>query len=256
MIQQRGNMDWMLKELADDVPSIHQIVVLSADGLRIARHGGDPDVADRLAAACAGLQSLAAAVATEIPYSDGLMKLVVIEDHRRFFYLMARVPAPTSQSWRRDGRRRTGGRPHARHGRPYRRAPDQSPAPRRAGRMSPPRRERRKADPAVSDPERLYVITGAPDGERAALDLVTMVVAQAEPSPTVQPEQAAILRLCKAPLSVAEISAYLSLPFSVVTSLLTELLATELIESRAPIVRAALPDRSLLEAVMHGLQKL
>ncbi|HBF83008.1 MAG TPA: dynein regulation protein LC7, partial [Streptomyces sp.] len=31
MIQQRGNMDWMLKELADDVPSIHQIVVLSAD---------------------------------------------------------------------------------------------------------------------------------------------------------------------------------------------------------------------------------
>jgi predicted regulator of Ras-like GTPase activity (Roadblock/LC7/MglB family) len=79
VIQQRGNMDWMLKELADDVPSIHQIVVLSSDGLRIAMHGGDPDVADRLAAACAGLQSLAAAVATEIPYSDGLMKLVVIE---------------------------------------------------------------------------------------------------------------------------------------------------------------------------------
>ncbi|MFF5727811.1 roadblock/LC7 domain-containing protein [[Kitasatospora] papulosa] len=89
MIQQRGNMDWMLKELADDVPSIHQIVVLSADGLRIARHGGDPDVADRLAAACAGLQSLAAAVATEIPYSDGLMKLVVIEVTGGFFYLMA-----------------------------------------------------------------------------------------------------------------------------------------------------------------------
>lgn len=65
MIQQRGNMDWMLKELADDVPDIHQIVVLSADGLRIARHGGDPDVADRLAAACAGLQSLAAAVASK-----------------------------------------------------------------------------------------------------------------------------------------------------------------------------------------------
>ena len=122
--------------------------------------------------------------------------------------------------------------------------------------MSAPRRERRKADPALNDPERLYVITGDTDGERAELDLVTMVVSQAEPSPTVQPEQAAILRLCRAPLSVAEISAYLSLPFSVVTSLLTELLATELIESRAPIVRAALPDRSLLEAVMHGLQKL
>ncbi|MFI8435453.1 DUF742 domain-containing protein [Streptomyces sp. NPDC079020] len=123
--------------------------------------------------------------------------------------------------------------------------------------MSAPRRERRKADPALSDPERLYVITGELDGGgRAALDLVTMVVAQAEPTPTCQPEQAAILRLCQAPLSVAEISAYLGLPFSVVTSLLTDLLAAELIESRAPIVRATLPDRSLLEAVMHGLQKL
>ncbi len=101
------------------------------------------------------------------------------------------------------------------------------------------------------------MITGdLDDSERAALDLVTMVVAQAEPSPTFQPEQAAILRLCQAPLSVAEISAYLGLPFSVVTSLLSDLLATELIESRAPIVRATLPDRSLLEAVMHGLQKL
>ncbi|MFJ7995949.1 DUF742 domain-containing protein [Streptomyces sp. NPDC096310] len=121
----------------------------------------------------------------------------------------------------------------------------------------PPRRERRAPEADVEDPERLYVITGGPDGAvRAPLDLVTMIVAQEEPSPTVQPEQAAILRLCHRPLSVAEISAYLSLPFSVVTALLTELLATELVESRAPIVRAALPDRSLLEAVMHGLQKL
>ncbi|MEW2490082.1 DUF742 domain-containing protein [Streptomyces sp. NPDC048411] len=123
--------------------------------------------------------------------------------------------------------------------------------------MSSLRRARRETDPVLSDPERLYVITGDPDGgERAALDLVTMVVAKEQPTPTVQPEQAVILWLCQAPLSVAEISAYLSLPFSVVTSLLTELLAGELIESRAPIVRATLPDRSLLEAVMHGLQKL
>ncbi|WP_434599352.1 DUF742 domain-containing protein [Streptomyces sp. A5-4] len=123
--------------------------------------------------------------------------------------------------------------------------------------MTSPRRERREPEPEPGDPERLYVITGGPDGAaRAPLDLVTMVVSRTEPTPTVQPEQAAILRLCRAPLSVAEISAYLSLPFSVVTALLTELLSTELVESRAPVVRAALPDRSLLEAVMHGLQKL
>ena len=60
----------------------------------------------------------------------------------------------------------------------------------------------------------------------------------------------------EAPLSVAELSAYLSLPFSVVTVLLTEMLATGLVNARAPIVRQRIPDRSLLEAVMHGLQRL
>ncbi|MET7570555.1 roadblock/LC7 domain-containing protein [Streptomyces sp. NPDC005492] len=89
MIQQRANFDWMLKDLADGVPGIQQIVVLSADGLRIARYGGDPDAADRVAAACAGLQSLAGAVASEIPNSDGRMKMVIIEINGGYFYLMA-----------------------------------------------------------------------------------------------------------------------------------------------------------------------
>jgi predicted regulator of Ras-like GTPase activity (Roadblock/LC7/MglB family) len=89
VIQQRANFDWMLKELADGVPGIRQVVVLSADGLRIARYGGEPDAADRLAAACAGLQSLAAAVGTEIPDSDGRMRMVLIEISGGFFYLMA-----------------------------------------------------------------------------------------------------------------------------------------------------------------------
>ncbi|MGW6062308.1 roadblock/LC7 domain-containing protein [Streptomyces sp. NPDC055189] len=89
MIQQRANFDWMLKELADGVPQTRQIVVLSADGLRIARYGGDPDGADRVAAACAGLQSLAAAVATEIPHSGGGMRMVIIEVDGGYFYLMA-----------------------------------------------------------------------------------------------------------------------------------------------------------------------
>jgi predicted regulator of Ras-like GTPase activity (Roadblock/LC7/MglB family) len=89
VIQQRANFDWMLKDLADGVPGIQQIVVLSADGLRIARYGGDPDAADRVAAACAGLQSLAGAVASEIPGSDGRMKMVIIEINGGYFYLMA-----------------------------------------------------------------------------------------------------------------------------------------------------------------------
>ncbi len=89
MMQLRANMDWMLKDLAEGVPFTRQVVVLSSDGLRMAQYGADTDAADRLAAACAGLQSLAAAVASEFPHSNGMMRLVVIEINGGFFYLMA-----------------------------------------------------------------------------------------------------------------------------------------------------------------------
>ncbi|SHI32809.1 DUF742 domain-containing protein [Streptomyces sp. 3214.6] len=142
--------------------------------------------------------------------------------------------------------------------------------------MTPPQRQRRQPLPELlppppppapavqppqegegegKNPERLYIITG-PDGERAPVDLVTLIVACAEPPSSATPEQTAVLRMCGAPLSVAEVSAYLGLPFSVVTVLLTEMLAAELVQARAPIVRQQLPDRSLLETVMNGLQRL
>jgi hypothetical protein len=132
--------------------------------------------------------------------------------------------------------------------------------------MTPPQRQRRDPAPEpatpqegegkVKNPERMYVVAG-PDGERAELDLVTLIVARAtDPPPSASPEQAAVLRLCAAPLSVAELSAYLHLPFSAMGVLLTELLTAELVKARAPIVRQARTDRSLLEAVMNGLQRL
>ncbi|MGW1836734.1 roadblock/LC7 domain-containing protein [Streptomyces sp. BBFR2] len=89
MIQHRPNMDWMLKDLAESVPQTRHVIVLSSDGLRMAQHGTDTDTADRLAAACAGLQSLAGAVSAEFPRSDGRMRMVVIELDGGFFYLMA-----------------------------------------------------------------------------------------------------------------------------------------------------------------------
>ncbi|ALO92774.1 hypothetical protein SHL15_1609 [Streptomyces hygroscopicus subsp. limoneus] len=144
--------------------------------------------------------------------------------------------------------------------------------------MTPPRRTRRRPQPLPApqpprspvteaaeaagtkgpgdNPERLYSVAGSGDGARAELDLVTLIVARSAPPVSATPEQAAVLRLCTAPLSVAELSAYLRLPFSTMTVLLTELITAELVQARAPIVRQALPDRSLLEAVMHGLQRL
>ncbi|MCX4823110.1 DUF742 domain-containing protein [Streptomyces sp. NBC_01142] len=109
-----------------------------------------------------------------------------------------------------------------------------------------------------SSPERLYVITGGRSGSSAptALDLVTLIVARSGPRPGMPPEHAAIVRICHAPLSVAEISAYLSLPVSVVTVLLSDLLADNRVLARAPVPPAQLPDRALIEAVIDGLQKL
>ncbi|MGW0662849.1 roadblock/LC7 domain-containing protein [Streptodolium elevatio] len=88
-MQKRADLDWILKDLADGVPQTRHVVVLSADGLCIAQHGCDVDTADRIAAACAGLQSLSAAIALELPNGDGQMRLVVIEMGGGFFYLMA-----------------------------------------------------------------------------------------------------------------------------------------------------------------------
>lgn len=89
MIHQRADMDWMLKDLAEGVPQTRYVVLLSADGLRMAQHGADVDAADRLAASCAGLQSLASAVGREFPDKQGKMRMVVIELDVGFFYLMA-----------------------------------------------------------------------------------------------------------------------------------------------------------------------
>ena len=110
-----------------------------------------------------------------------------------------------------------------------------------------------------SGPERLYVITGGrsePLEPTTTLDLVTLIVARSGPKPGMQPEHAAIMRLCQSPLSVAEVSAYLGLPVSATTVLLDDLLVAQHVLARAPVARAQLPDLALIEAVIDGLRKL
>lgn len=106
-------------------------------------------------------------------------------------------------------------------------------------------------------PERLYVITGGRSGgAAAALDLVTLIVSRSAAQPGMQPEPAAILRMCRNPLSVAEISAHLHLPFSAAAVLVADLVEAGLAEARAPVVVSTLPDPELLKEVMYGLSKL
>lgn len=88
-MDRRADMDWMLKDLAESVPQTRYVVLLSSDGLCMARYHADLDTADRLAAIGSGLQSLSSAVAAEFPHSNGRMRMVVIEVNGGFLYLMA-----------------------------------------------------------------------------------------------------------------------------------------------------------------------
>jgi hypothetical protein len=106
-------------------------------------------------------------------------------------------------------------------------------------------------------PERLYVITGGrggPSGNRR-LDLVTLVVSTAAVPSGLFPEHTAILRLCAHPLSVAEISAYLRLPFSATAVLIDDLAQAELVVTRQPRNTATFDPR-LIREVLLGLQRL
>lgn len=60
-------MDWLLRDLASGIPEIRHIVVLSTDGLCTARFDTDRDEGERIAAAAAGITSLAQSIAAAFP---------------------------------------------------------------------------------------------------------------------------------------------------------------------------------------------
>ena len=91
------------------------------------------------------------------------------------------------------------------------------------------------------------------------MDLVTLIVSLAADRPSwragLYPEHTAILRMCRRPLSVAEISSYLRLPYSATAILIADLLTAGLVVDRKP-VKVTWHDPDLLREVIHGLQRL
>lgn len=121
------------------------------------------------------------------------------------------------------------------------------------------------------DPDRLYTVTGGRSrAHNDSFDLVTLIVSECEPTRGMPSEQARILRMCRLPTAVVELSADLRLPVSIVKILLSDLLDTGRITARHPrmskvppasrrggeIPAAQLPDPTILEQVLVGLRNL
>ncbi len=110
------------------------------------------------------------------------------------------------------------------------------------------------------DPDRLYTVTGGRSRvDENAFDTVSLIVSECDPTPGMQSEHVKILRMCRRPMAVVEISADLGLPVSVVKILLRDLLDTGRITVRHPSsapAKAQHPDREILEQVLVGLQNL
>ncbi|MEV6760296.1 DUF742 domain-containing protein [Streptomyces sp. NPDC051105] len=110
--------------------------------------------------------------------------------------------------------------------------------------------------------ERYYVLTGGrsgPGGSASSLDVATLVVSRTAPVPGMQHEYEEIVRRCRDPLSVAELTAHLGLPFNILAVLLADLLDAGRIEARDPIPAHHAgrgPDLALLQEVLSGLERL
>jgi hypothetical protein len=103
---------------------------------------------------------------------------------------------------------------------------------------------------------RPYTVSGGRTRPTAALDLLSLVMATGStPQAPLGPEHSQALGLCHGPTSVAEIAAHLRLPAVVTKVLLSDLVDCGALTARAPRFHDNPTDRSLLEAVLHGLQR-
>ncbi|WP_285630449.1 DUF742 domain-containing protein [Actinoallomurus iriomotensis] len=86
------------------------------------------------------------------------------------------------------------------------------------------------------------------------LDLVSLVIAIAQPPRGMDPEHHKVLGLCRNPISVAEVAAHMRLPVAVTKILLADLVECEAMAMRAPSTTSGATDRVLLEKLLDGLQ--
>lgn len=108
---------------------------------------------------------------------------------------------------------------------------------------------------------RSYVITGGRTRSHADLPLETLVKVTPQgqsAGPRLALERKRIVGLCAKPISIAEVSAHLSVPLGVARVLVGDMTQEGLLSSYKPRHAAGgeRPDLKLLERVLDGLQAL
>lgn len=116
-------------------------------------------------------------------------------------------------------------------------------------------------DDAAGPLVRPYAVTrGRTTSNWRDLDMITLVVSARWDVhlERMGHEYAGIVRLCGRPLSVAEVSASLSLPLAVTKILIGDLIEGGYLIFRSPPVQVSTetPDIKLLQAVLDGVRKL
>ncbi|MEV7283215.1 DUF742 domain-containing protein [Streptomyces sp. NPDC093252] len=120
------------------------------------------------------------------------------------------------------------------------------------------------ADDAEESLVRPYTITqGRTASVRDDLTLITVIATVAGPGDPqtdrgLQPEHRLILRQCRTPVALAEVSALLRQPIAVTKILVADLLGLGRVVVRPPltVVRGEEPDMILLQAVKDALLRL
>jgi hypothetical protein len=105
---------------------------------------------------------------------------------------------------------------------------------------------------------RPYTVTRGRTRSGRDLNLITLVVTSAYEDVTMEPEYAEILRICQYPQSIAEISAKLGLPLSVIKILVADLIEQRYLSFSSPPspMNTETPDMNTLQAVLDGIRRL
>lgn len=106
---------------------------------------------------------------------------------------------------------------------------------------------------------RPYAITGGRTRSNTDIPLETIIVTTSKgeaAAARLTMERARIAEMCRDPLSVAEISAYLHVPLGVARVLVGDMTEEGLVEFNRPRPAGERPDLKLLERVLDGLQAL